>query len=539
MKMNRLYGRMGIRLRTSALQLQGLMVKLGQFMSTRTDILPTLFTNELRTLQDAVPPVPFEQIKSVIEAELGSHLEANFSHFEHQALAAASFGQVHLATLRQGGLVAVKTLKPDVEQLAEIDLRALKVVVRFLQRFTKVGRRLQVMALYGEFESTIYEELDYQTEARHLHRFQKQFATRNEVVVPRVFEEYSARRVLVMEYIKGVKITDLVGLKEIGVKPADVVSTLVDTYLEQVLVHGFIHVDPHPGNLLVLSDGKLGFLDFGMMSEIPRTEATTFARLLLAVMVRDVDTVISCMRELGFLETYADTAFLRRAGLYLIDQMFGLEWKPGPEFEAFIEEFLAFLRSGPLHLPARYMFLGRAISMILGLVNSLEPNIQWTSLLRQRALPKLTAIVDDATKSTDGQSLPWQTGLLQTIQSLFGDNAATVSRVALGQIQAVLTTTLRLPVKVERVLDKIDSNELEIKLELSELYFRLERQQRSVSRLVWFVVGVILTLVVVWLHSLSLQHLFWQATILDGLVGLYWLWIMRPKRQTAPRRLFK
>lgn len=527
-KLDRLYSQMGVHVRRAALRLQGLMVKVGQFLSTRTDILPTSFTRELKSLQDAVPGVAFAEVKKIVESETGSHLATLFDTFDEQPIAAASLGQVHRATLAQGGVVAVKVLRPGIEKLADIDLSTLKLVTRILQRYTKIGRRVQAVAIYREFAGTVREELDYRIEVQHLLRFRKQFAERKDIIVPRAFEAFSSRRVLVMEFIQGIKISDTATLEAKGIDIGHLVDLVVDSYIEQVLVHGFIHVDPHPGNLLVMDDGRLCFLDFGMMSEIPESEAVTFAKLLLAGMNRDLETVVQSIDALGFLQPHADRTFLKRAVGYIIDRINGIELRRGAELDAFVEEFQAFLRDEPLVLQAKYMFLGRALGMVLGLVNSLNPNMEWLPLLRERGLPKLSRIVERATGGgADGGG--WQQTVASAIGNLFGETAASASRVLLSQFQSTALATIRLPQKVERVLDKIDRNELEIKLELTELYERLERQQRRLSRLSWGVALLLLTTLGVWLRTHL--HPSWavEVWIVDVVVLLRFLVVARPR----------
>ncbi|MCL6443055.1 MAG: phosphotransferase [Alicyclobacillus sp.] len=538
-KVDKLYSRMGTRVRRTALRLQGLMVKVGQFLSARTDILPTSFTRELKSLQDAVPGVPFERIRRVVESELGSSLKSNFSSFQEEPIAAASLGQVHLATLTQGGRVAVKVLRPGIERLAAIDLRALRVVTRTLERFTRVGRRVQAVALYREFAATVREELDYRQEVEHLLRFSRQFADRSDVVVPRSFSAYSTRRVLVMEYIEGIKVNDLAALEAAGIDADRIVDLVIDTYLEQILEHGFVHADPHPGNLLVLQDGRLCYLDFGMMTDIPRTESISFARLLLAAMVRDIDTVVQCIDQLGFLQPHADKVFLKRAIGFMLDRVNGIELKQGPELDEFLEEFQAFLRDEPLILQAKYMFLGRAIGMVLGLVNTLNPNIQWLPLLRERALPKLTRIVEEATRANGATGeAKWLNRFTRLVGDVFGEAAATTVRVGVGQLQSALTASVRLPQELERVLNKVERNDLEIRLELSEVLYHLAKQERRMSRMTAFGAAAVLVPLGFYLRYAGIpgmSNFAWEAWGLSALAFLRWLWALRPVRAAGSR----
>lgn len=528
-KLDALYGRMGARVRETALRLQGLMVKVGQFLSTRTDILPTSFTRELKSLQDAVPGVPFEQIRRIVESELGSSLESTFSSFDPVALAAASLGQVHRAVLADGGLVAVKVQRPGIERLAAVDLRALRSVTRLLERFTRMGRRMQAVSLYREFAATVREELDYRREAEHLLRFARQFGSHKDIVVPRLFSAYNTRRVLVMEFIDGMKVTNLEALQSAGIDSGRIVDLVVDTYLEQVLEHGFIHADPHPGNLLVLSDGRLCYLDFGMMSDIPRSESILFARLLLAAMVRDIDTVVSCIEQLGFLQPHVDKVFLKRAIGFMLDRVNGVEMKRGVEFDQFVEEFQAFIHDEPLLLHAKYMFLGRALGMVLGLVNTLNPNIEWLPLLRERGLPKLRRIVDEAQAGAAGGP-SWANNLGRVVERVFGEAAGSTARLALAQLQTAALASVRLPQQLERVLEKVDRNNMEIRLELSDVFVHLARQERRMTRLITFSAAAFLIPLGFYLRGT--HHPVWmgEAWGIALIAAIRLLWSVRPVR---------
>ncbi|WP_054967309.1 ABC1 kinase family protein [Alicyclobacillus ferrooxydans] len=478
----RVYARSGARVRRAALRLQGLIVKVGQFLSARADVLPLAFTRELTQLQDAVPGVAFRRIQSAVESELGAKLETVFSSFREEPIAAASLGQVHEAVLRDGQAVAVKVLRPGIERLAEIDLRALHRVVQVLYRFTKTGKRLRVNEIYAEFRKNVLEELDYRTEADHLKRFTKQFRDRPNIVVPRVYEEFVSRRVLVMEFMRGIKITDLEAMKTANIDPRGVVNILVDAYLEQLLAHGFVHLDPHPGNLFVLSDGRLCFLDFGMMADLPASEVSSFARLVRAALLRDLDTVVECMDELGFLQAHADRRFLRRALGVILDRITGIQLQKGPELDRFVDDFQNFLHDEPLVLQAKFMFLGRTIGMVAGVATSLHPNIKWMNILETRALPMLNRLLDDP--NSQGQSA-WKKSATDLIRRFLGDKAAIAADVILTQASETASASIRLPQSLERVLKQAEQGDLSIRLDLQEALFRIERQEKLLVRSVW------------------------------------------------------
>ena len=260
-----------VKFRATAIKLGGLMIKLGQFLSARADLLPEEALTVLATLQDEVPAEPFSHVVSVIEEELGQPLDQLFSSLEPKATAAASLGQVHKAVLASTGQeVAVKVQRPNIEQLVRMDLGSLKFVIRVITRFVNTGSFIDLKGVYQEFERTVYEEIDYVREAANCKRFQEMFADDPSIYIPAVYDDYTTRRVLVLEWIDGIKISDYAALEAAGVDRLEVANRTVQAYFHQFFEEGFFHADPHPGNIFV-KPGTLGndpiieFVDFGMV----------------------------------------------------------------------------------------------------------------------------------------------------------------------------------------------------------------------------------------------------------------------------------
>lgn len=497
----RVYARSGARVRRAALRLQGLIVKVGQFLSARSDILPTAFTRELTQLQDAVPGAPFAAIKKILEAELGADITAVFSTFNSVPIAAASLGQVHQATLHGGESVAVKVLRPGIERLAATDLKALHKVVRVLERWTQIGRRMHANDIYSEFSRTVAEELDYRMESDYLKRFAKQFASNPSIKVPRVYDTFTSRRVLVMEFVDGVKVTDVAAIERFGIQPTQVVEIIIDAYLRQILDYGFVHLDPHPGNLFVMADGTVCFLDFGMMANLPNDDVAAFAKLVRAALVSDLDAIVQQLDKLGFLQPYADREFLKRAVGVILNQINGIRLKRGPELDRFVEDFQTFLRDEPIVVQAKYMFLGRTIGMAAGVCTELVPDIDWLNILQNRALPMLNRLLEK--ENSENQTPKWKASVLQLAERFFGERGKFAADLFLEQAAETSMATLRLPAAAKRVLDLLERGDLEVHLDLQDAIFRLERQERLLIRSVWILCTCVSALAGLWLEAQS------------------------------------
>src|SRR5215469_17590783 len=238
--------------RRTAVKLGVLMIKLGQFLSSRADLLPERALAVLSSLQDEVPPAPFSHVVSVIETELGKPVEQLFSVLERKATAAASLGQVHKAVLASTGEeVAVKVQRPNIDQLVSMDLSTIKFVIWVINRFVNISEFIDLMGFYREFRRTIFEEIDYITEAANAKRFREMFKDNPTIYIPRVYDDYTSRRVLVLEWVNGIKVNDYPALEAAGIDRLEVAKRTVQTYFYQFLEEGFFHADPHPGNIFV------------------------------------------------------------------------------------------------------------------------------------------------------------------------------------------------------------------------------------------------------------------------------------------------
>ncbi|MCY0879771.1 MAG: AarF/UbiB family protein [Firmicutes bacterium] len=463
-----IYREGAIRFRTTAVALGGLIIKVGQFLSARTDVLPLAFTRELSGLQDQVPPAPWADVKALMEREWGGPLESLFDHVDPVPLAAASLGQVHRAQLKDGREVAVKVQRPDIERLAAIDLSALGVIMRVLERWTRVGRRLDVTRLFAEFEELVHHELDYYREVQYLERFAYNFRNDPHVRVPQAHPALTRRRVFVMEYVSGTKVTDVDALRAEGHDPRAIADTLIRAYLKQIAVDGFVQLDPHPGNFLVDHAGRVIFVDFGMMGEIPAADLRAVVALTEGVLRKDAERVVEAIRDLGFLRPDASLRLVTRAVSLMLDRLSGTPLKPGPQLDRAVAEFQDFLYHEPLMFPARYMFLGRAIGMLFGLVSVLHPDLDWLELLQREALPMFQAREREDWPPWIRALGPWIDGLAGPAQSLLVQGL-----LARGWREA--ETWITLPSRLNHLLSVMERGDLATLPELTPVMRRLDR----------------------------------------------------------------
>ena len=385
-----------------AVELGGLMIKVGQFMSSRLDVLPPEITAELEGLQDEVPPVAFAAIDSLAESELGVPLERVFERVDEVPVAAASLGQAHRARLgpmdaSETGLdgVVIKVQRPGIGAIVDVDLAALRKVGGWLTHVRVVSDRVDAPALVEEFARTSLQEIDYLHEAASCVRFAEDFAGDERVAVPEVVWERTTRRVLTLEDVTAIKITDADALRAAGIDPAEVAPVFAAVMFDQLFTRGFFHADPHPGNIFVTpapSGGtggrpwKLTFIDFGMMGEVGASTRSGLRKLLIAAAARDGKGLVDAMGDVGVLLPTAETSELERAMTHLFGRFGGMgfaelkEVDPR-EFREFGVEFGDVVRSLPFQLPENFLLVIRAMSLTSGVCSALDPQFNlWDSV---------------------------------------------------------------------------------------------------------------------------------------------------------------
>jgi ubiquinone biosynthesis protein len=277
-------------------------VKLGQLMSTRADIFPPEYIEEFKKLQDSVPPIPFADVKSVIERETGRPLEAIFAQFDPGSIAAASVGQVHIAKLFTGETVAVKVIRPGIEKKIREDIRLMYYLADKIERAFEMGRILGVSNLVREFERIIFRELDMLIEAGSIEKFASNFEDDTEIYIPAVYWDYTTRSVLVMEHIDGIKMDEVEAIKAHSLDPKEVAMIGLRSFSRQLMEFGFFHADPHPGNTIVMYDGRVGLVDFGITGYLDQEMMRQIANLFLGYAEHDYDMIMDALSEAGLID---------------------------------------------------------------------------------------------------------------------------------------------------------------------------------------------------------------------------------------------
>jgi ubiquinone biosynthesis protein len=386
------------RIERAICSLQGLFIKVGQLISIMTNFLPEEFRAELEGLQDAVPPRPYVDIEKRIREELGKTPDELFAHFERRPIASASIGQVHLARLHDGAKVAVKVQYPDIEEIVRRDLNTLRRIFRIVEWFIPYQG---LEDLYREIREIVLEELDYRAEAENAARIAANFEGRTDVAFPRVVAELSTTRVLVTHFENGVKITDKLGTKKLGLDRGQLARQVVEIYCQQIFTDGIYHADPHPGNLIVRPNESgpptIVFLDFGAVAEIPANVRGGIAELIQGALTRDTRRIVAAMKQMGFVARGANERVFEQVIEYFHDRfqetvsldslnLKDIKFDPqkGLESVADLRRMDISLRelSENFHIPKQLIVLERTLLLLMGLCTELDPTLNPMTVIR-------------------------------------------------------------------------------------------------------------------------------------------------------------
>ncbi len=358
-----------------AIRMEGLMIKTCQFISSRADVAPPEYVSVLSRLQDRVPARSFAEVEAAIVRELGQRPDEIFNGFTREPIASASLAQVHRATTHDGRDVAVKVQYPGIDRVLETDLRNINILVRILAR---IERNFDFRILMDEMNKDVPRELDFILEGHSAERVARDLAHRKDIRVPKIIWEHSARRVLTLEFIDGIKISDIPALQAAGIDANEVALIMTEAYCEQILVHGYFHADPHPGNLLVLPGPVVVFLDFGLSKALPDKFRMNYARLITALIAQDDRQMVQAFRALGFKTKSEDPQSLVALGKSFFDSG-GPENKPYVDADVMpeVNERLArILNANPVtEIPGDILLIFRVIGLMSGLQKRLDSRV--------------------------------------------------------------------------------------------------------------------------------------------------------------------
>lgn len=368
-------------LRNRLVRLGPTFIKMGQMLATRADLLPLDYIKELSELQDRVPPFPDGAARAILEAELGRPIAEVFAEIEEPPVASASLAQVYRARLLSGEEVAVKVQRPLLEEQIRFDLDLLRAVGRFLDRHPRLLPGAEWLGAIDEFDRVIHEEMDYRREAASADEFRRNFRDWPGIHVPRIFHGLSSGRVIVMEFLTGIKVTDLVRLRAAGHSPRRINELIYRAYFKQLLEDGFFHADPHPGNLLVLKDGRLAVFDFGMVGRISDELQRQMIDAFFHLYNRDVRAIVDDLVGLGFLAPEADVAAVRAIVAEVFERKLNL--KLGEvRFKELTYDLAPVVYEHPITTPARFTYLIRAIMTLEGVSMAMNPEFNFFDVAR-------------------------------------------------------------------------------------------------------------------------------------------------------------
>ena len=454
-RMSARHRRRAIQFRDTALDLGGVIIKLGQFFSTRVDVMPPEYIEELAKLQDTVPPVSFEEVEAVISDEFEKPLAEVFLEFDIEPIAAASLAQVHLARLPDGRRVAVKVQRPGIDKLADIDLAIFGYLMEGVHRFTSFGRRVDIPMIVSEIVRTAGDELDFVREGSHADRFRSIFADNEQVHIPEVYWSHTTTKVLTLEAVGGIKISDYEAITEAGIDRAEVAQLVIDSYLKQVLEAGFFHADPHPGNIFVGPGPVLTFVDFGMVGEITTAMKEAIRDGIIGIAQRDSGQVVEALRELKFIRPGADTRSVKNAIDWTVENYSDLRSNmlTFDRVEEIHDDILRIIRDQPLTVPANFTYLGKTLGATVGVTTGLDPNID----------------LIEATK-------PY----VAKLTSLAGGD---MLRFITDEAKSLAQMLLAIPKQIHDTLESIQTGRIRIKVDSSEIVNAIDQSGRH--RLTW------------------------------------------------------
>ncbi len=361
-----------VKLRLMLQELGTTFIKLGQLLSTRPDIVGEKVANELANLQDDNPAITYDQVKAIVERELDGNIDELFEDFHHEHLATASIGQVHEAKLITGERVAVKIQKEGITDKIDLDLKIMKYVANRADKWNSNLRKINLPGIMEEFDRSIHKEIDYNNEFMNMQRIEMNFVDNPYIHIPETYPKYCTSKVLTMEFIEGTKLNDVYASTGDEFDKKLLAKNVLDSYLQQLFIDGFFHGDPHPGNIMILENNVVCYLDEGMMGFFDEEFKRNLSEVMLLFVEQDVDGLINQLMYMDILDYDINTTTLRRDMNDMFGRYFGVELN---RFDGVLEELLSLMQDYGVILPNEVVTMARGLSMIEAIAHNLDPEI--------------------------------------------------------------------------------------------------------------------------------------------------------------------
>lgn len=494
----------GERIRLVIEELGPTYIKIGQIASTRADIIPQDILCELEKLQENVPPFSFEEVSVIIEEELGSPLEDIFSSFDENVIAAASIGQVHRAQLRSTGeQVAVKVQRPRIKAMIETDLEILLDLATLAENRMKRMERLQLRDVVDEFAKSLRNELDYTIEGRNAEKIAKQFKMDKKIHIPSIYWDYTTRRVLTMEFVKGLRLNQFEELEKNGYNHKELAEQLVQALFHQILIEGFFHADPHPGNIFLLQGGVISFIDFGMVGRLTLDMKHNFASLIIAMMRQNTESMIKAVLRIGIVPEDVNLPVLSNDVDELREKYMDVPLSRVSLGEAISDLFEVAFRH-QIRIPSDFTMVAKCLLILEGIVEKLDPHLSimdmaepfGIQLLKERFRPSTIA------------------GRLWHNVSDYGD------------------LLVDLPKQMKDLMRNLVRGRIRLEVSVPELDIFLRKLDRITNQLSFSIVLLSFSIVMAGIIIASaLGHqpiMFWQISVIEigaAMAGLMLLWL--------------
>ncbi len=453
-----------------AINLGGVTIKLCQFLSTRRDIFPVPYVEVLSKLQDNVPSVPFDELKVTIDSEYRDR-EYPFSSIDEKPLASASIGQVHRATLKNGDEVVLKVIKPGIEDIIDTDFAILFYVFKFFSNFKFMrDTGFDFDNILSEFITVTGDELNFKRELFIGKKFRKGLSKFSYLKIPYMYEEYSTEHIIVMEFVKGDKITDRDKWINRNNDPILIARRLVEIYVEQFMFFGYVHFDPHPGNILVLENSKICLLDFGMAGEITKEMSNGIKNGLIAFSHRDYRSLIKVIEKLGFIKKGADMNSINSVVQYLFNDILDtieldMNSLQKVDITPVVDELVEIIYSQSFRLPYEWAFMGRAVGVLTGIIASLYPDFK---------------LYDE---------------LSPYVNRLIKENTVDIVNRVIDSAKEFVVDIFALPKKATQIIHRVESKDLKFEVDLEEINIKINKIGalfvRGIAIFMMFVSGIL------------------------------------------------